>query len=53
MYKPNCKQKMHQVISPRLACIEMNSTSYDILKLNPLSPKSDQHETSPCNNNAL
>ena len=31
MYKPNCKQKMHQVISPlnislSLACIEMTSS---------------------------
>ena len=31
MYKPNCKQKMHQVISPLnislpLACIEMTSS---------------------------
>lgn len=33
MYKPNCKQKIHQVIRPPPACIEMNSTCYVILKL--------------------
>ena len=32
---------------------EVYYTSYIICSINPLSPKSDQHQISPCNINAL
>ena len=49
----NMSDNKPPTLSTPSKCIEMNLIYYNVLKLNPLSPKSDQYQISPCNVNAL